>query len=804
MKLKARIINAVTQFVAKITGGVVQDESAEVLEGNITEGMPKLIREAGAEGAVLLKNEGVLPISKDREISVFGRVQYDYFATGYGSGGDVRKPYVVNLIDGFKNCEELKVNDYLADVYKDWVIKNEADHGFWAHWPRSHPEMPLTDAIVQKAHETSNDAIIVLGRSAGEDRENTLEKGSYFITDEEFKMISMVAKYYDNIIMLFNIGSIMDMSFMKVFDDKIKAAMIVWQGGMESGNSIADLISGKVSPSGHLSDTIAKDYNDYPCAKDFGKKEFNNYVEDIYVGYRSYETFAKDRVLYPFGFGLSYTKFAQEISKVEEFDKLLRISVKVQNTGNFKGKEVVQVYLQKPNAPIDNPYRQLVGFTKTKELAPNEEEIVSIEVPYDLMKMYDETGVTGFKSSYVIEKGDYVFSIGNNVRDAKDVYKITKTQDECIQTLSEVMAPKYPFSVIVNENGQIGHKDVHTATIDLKGLIDSRVPQDIPLTGDKGYKLKDVKDGKVTIEDFVAQLSIDELEAITRGDYIMNSPLGAPGNAGAIGGVLQSMRDKGIPAMITSDGPSGIRLFTSCSLIPIGTMLACTFNAPLVEELHKKLGWEMVDRGSDCLLSPGMNIHRSPLCGRNFEYFSEDPYLSGKSAAAVVKGVQSNGVSACPKHFACNNQETKRTTNDSRVSERALREIYLKGFEICINDAKPKSIMTSYNKINGVWNHYNFELCDTVLRNEWKYEGLVMTDWWMQSSKSPEYPIKNQAYRVKSRVNVFMPGGKRVGKKVPDGSVVKALENGGLKLGELQRNAIDILKALMTLEVKYK
>ena len=797
MTFKAKIVNAMTKLIAKITGGTAQDESAGILEGKITDGMPELIREAGAEGCVLLKNEGVLPISKDRQISIFGRVQYDYFATGYGSGGDVRKPYVVNLIDGLKNCADLSVNDYLADVYAEWVKNNPADHGYWAHWPRSHPEMPLTDEIVKKAHETSNDAIVVLGRSAGEDRENALEEGSYYITQEERDMISKVAKQFDNIILLLNIGSIMDLSFVAEYKDSIKAVMIVWQGGMESGNSIADILSGKVSPSGHLADTIAKDYNDYPCAKDFGDPVYCNYVEDIYVGYRFFETFKKDRVLYPFGYGLSYTTFAQDLVKVDDLIKGLKIDVKVKNTGNFAGKEVVQVYLQKPNAPIDNPYRQLVGFVKTKTLAPNEEEVVSIEVPYDLMKMYDEEGVTGFKSSYVIEAGDYIFSIGNNVRDAKDVYIINKKQHECVQVLSEVMAPKYEFNVIKNDNGKIGKRPVHTVTINLKGLIDSRRPDDIPYTGDKGFKLKDVKEGKVSMEEFVGQLSVDELEAITRGDYTMDSPLGAPGNAGAIGGVLQSMRDKGIPAIITTDGPSGIRLYTSCSLIPIGTALACTFNYPLVETLHKKLGWEMTDRGSDVLLSPGMNLHRSPLCGRNFEYFSEDPFLSGKSAAAVVNGIQSNGVSACPKHFACNNQETKRTKTDARLSERALREIYLKGFEICINEAKPKCIMTSYNKINGVWNHYNFELCDTILRQEWKYEGLVMTDWWMQYTKSPEYPIKDQAYRVKSRVNVFMPGGKRLGKKKPDGTVKKALANGGLTLGELQRNAIDVLRVLM-------
>ena len=233
-----------------------------------------------------------------------------------------------------------------------------------------------------------------------------------------------------------------------------------------------------------------------------------------------------------------------------------------------------------------------------------------------------------------------------------------------------------------------------------------------------GIQLRDVRDGKATMDDFVAQLDLTELEAISRGAYIMNSPLGVPGNAGVYGGVLPSLREKGVPPVTTTDGPSGIRLYSCCSLLPIGTLLACTFDEALVEEVYKAVGAEMRDKGTDVLLGPGINIHRNPLCGRNFEYYSEDPLVTGKIAAAAVRGLQSNGVSACVKHFACNNQEFRRSTNDSRLSERALREIYLKGFEICVNEAAPQNIMTSYNKINGVHGHYQYELCTTILRGE--------------------------------------------------------------------------------------
>ena len=282
----------------------------------------------------------------------------------------------------------------------------------------------------------------------------------------------------------------------------------------------------------------------------------------------------------------------------------------------------------------------------------------------------------------------------------------------------------------------------------------------------------------------------------------MDSPLGPKGNAGAYGGVLESLRDKGIRPIITTDGPSGIRLISCCSLLPIGTLLACSFNTRLVEQLYTIVAKEMKEKGTDVLLAPGMNIHRNPLCGRNFEYFSEDPYVSGKMGAACVKGIQSQGGSACPKHFACNNQELCRNTNDSQISERALREIYLKAFEICIKDSQPKNIMTSYNKINGVWCHYNYDTCVTVLRNEWGYEGNVMTDWWMKPSKSIEFPnMRDQAYRIRSGVNLLMPGGDRITNGKPDGTLLATLgKPNGITLGEIQQSAKYILKSVMDIE----
>jgi beta-glucosidase len=355
-----------------------------------------------------------------------------------------------------------------------------------------------------------------------------------------------------------------------------------------------------------------------------------------------------------------------------------------------------------------------------------------------------------------------------------------------------------------NECGELipEFENAPLATINLRDIILKKLPNEIEYTGDKGIKLTDVKSGKNILDEFIAQLNITELEALSHGHYTMDSPLGNKGNAGAFGGITQSLRAKKVPAVVTTDGPSGIRIRSCCSLLPNGTALACSWNTDLVTELYTLIGNEMKEKGSDVLLAPGMNIHRSMLCGRNFEYFSEDPIISGKIASAVVKGVQSAGVSACPKHFACNNQETNRTYNDSRVSERALREIYLKGFEICVKEAKPLNIMTSYNKINGVWGHYHYELCTMILRNEWGYTGNVMTDWWMRSANSHEFPqLRDNAYRVRAGVDVLMPGGKRSGRKKPDGTLLETYKKeNGITLGEMQQVARNVLNLCLKLD----
>lgn len=811
MKLSEKISRKVYNIAGKFVNSLSQSQGeGDKTDKTVTEGMPELVRSVAAEGAVLLKNNGVLPFKSDDNIALFGRTQIETFFVGYGSGGDVNEPYKVNYLEGLRNCKDLNINTELAEMYKEWCADNPVDEGVWGRWPRYFPEMPISLSEIKNASKISNRAVVFIGRSSGEDRENALEQGSYYLTDEELEIIKNATDSFENTVIVLNIGSIIDFSWLEKFGDKIGAVLISWQGGMESGNALADLLCGKISPSGKLTDTIAVNYEDYPSSSDFGAREYNNYTEDIFVGYRYFSTFAQDKVIYPFGFGLSYADFEFDSLISEEIDNNIHLVVNVKNISDkYSGKETLQIYYSADGTELINPERQLVAFAKTDIIEPGQSQKLELNFPIMSLASYDDSGVTGFANSWVLEKGSYSIYVGTDCVNAKLCYKFDVEKSICIDRLSQVSAPAFEFDRIADYKVKNGNKypvlkPVPVSKTNLKDIILSGIPADITYTGDRDIKLNDVKNGKASLDDFVAQLSTGELEAISRGDYIMGSALGAKGNAGVLGGVLPSLRDKGIEPVTTTDGPSGIRLSASCSLLPIGTLLACTWNENLIEKLYSAVGAEMAVKGSDILLAPGMNIHRSPLCGRNFEYFSEDPFLTGKIAAAFVRGIQSSGLSACPKHFACNNQETNRCHNDSRLSERALREIYLKGFEICVKESSPKCIMTSYNKINGVWGHYNYELCTTVLRNEWGYKGMVMTDWWMRKSKSPEFPnIRDNAYRVRAQVDVLMPGGNRTGRKKPDGTLLKTYgKSDGIQLGEMQRTAKNVIGLVLSIDKK--
>lgn len=765
------------------------------LEEKPYEPLAKLARRVAADGCVLLKNENhILPLEKEDKISIFGRTQIDYIKSGTGSGGLVHTEYTVNIIDGVLKNPKISVNTELVDIYRQWIKENPFDEGKgWATEPWFQKEFVPDDSIVKTAREKSDVAIIVIGRTAGEDRDNAPQRGSWYLTDEEETLLGVVSKYFENTAVLLNVGNIIDMKWVEKYN--IKSVMYIWQGGQEGGNAVADVLCGDVTPSGKITDTIAKDISLYPGIKNFGNQLQNIYAEDIYVGYRYFETFAKDDVLYPFGFGLSYTEFERCIKSVSEDNGKITIDVSVKNIGEFSGREIVQVYFEAPQGLLGKSVRELCAFAKTRLLEPQAEEILHLEFEIENMAAYDDSGVTGNKSCYLLEKGDYNIYAGSCVRCAEKVYTYTVEETKAVKKCSEALAPTQEFEIMYPNAKDGGFEPAYRSapqrTIDYDKRIKSEMPCEIMPTEDKGIKLIDVKNGKNTLEEFTAQLSDVDLMCIVSGEG-MCSPKVRAGSAGAIGGITESLKKFGIPVLAVHDGPSGIRMDSGdkATSLPNGTAIACTWDTELAEALYEHISIELCTHNIDSLLGPGINIHRVPLNGRNFEYFSEDPFITGKMAAALIRGMSVYGNSATVKHFAANSQEYSRNMVDSVMSERAAREIYLKGFEYAVKEGGATSIMTAYNPINGIWCANNYELNTTILRNEWGYQGFVMTDWWPKLSHD-EAEVKNLKDLVEAQNDVYML---TADVQSFSTNLAESLENGGITRAQLQRNAMNILR----------
>lgn len=753
-----------------------------------------------AEGIVMLKNENnALPLDTDKEVAVFGRIQFHYYKSGTGSGGMVNVTKVVNILDGLVD-NGIKVNEKLLDTYRKWDKENPFDLGEgWGGEPWSQKEMPLDEGLVKETAKSCETAIVIIGRTAGEEQDNRLEAGSYLLSDDEIEMLTVVREHFKKVVLLLNVGNIIDMTDInRIAPD---AVLYVWQGGMTGGKGTADVLTGKVSPSGKLPDTIAYKASDYPSDANFGREKNRDiYAEDIYVGYRYFETFAKEKVLYPFGFGLSYTEFEIKTEKAEITEGAVKLSVSVKNIGSYKGKEVIEVYCEAPQGRLGKAARVLCGFEKTRELVPQEEQVVEIAVDIAKLASYDDSGVTGNKSCYVLEAGEYKFYVGSDVRSAECACSFEQGEDLVTERLTQSLAPVESFERIkpVCEGGafSIGREAVPVSEVDESARRLEKLPKEIAYTGDKGIKLWDVKNGKNTMDEFIAQLSDYDLSCIIRGEG-MGSPRVTAGTASAFGGVSENLNGFGIPAGCCSDGPSGMRLDcgTKAFSLPNGTMIASSFNKELTSELFAFMGLEMAANKVDCLLGPGMNIHRHPLNGRNFEYFSEDPFLTGKMAAAELKGMAGAGVTGTIKHFCANNRETNRHFIDSVVSERALREIYLKGFEIAVKEGGASSVMTTYGIVNGLWTAGNFDLNTVILREEWGFKGFTMTDWWANINVRGKEPDKTDlAAMARAQNDVYMvcPDGEK-----NDDNTLAALENGGIERCELQRNAANICGFLL-------
>ncbi len=744
-------------------------------------------------GIVMLKNDGALPLKQGGTAAVFGRIQLHYYKSGTGSGGMVNVSKVIGITDGLLDAG-YKLDEQLMNAYREWDEQNPFDHGEgWGGEPWSQKEMPLTDELVGGAASRADAAIVIIGRTAGEEMDNKLEKGAFLLSDLEEDMLRRVTSAFGKTVVLLNTGGLIDMSFMDRYP--VSAVMYVWQGGMVGGAGTAAVLTGEVSPSGKLPDTIAYEISDYPSDKFFGSGDMDCYGEDIYVGYRYFETFAKDRVRFPFGFGMSYTSFDITASDFKLDGNKVTGSVNVKNTGSTPGREVVQIYCSAPQGKLGKPARVLCGFDKTRTLQPGESQTLGFEIPLESVASYDDSGVTGHKSAWILEQGGYVFYAGADVRSASEAYSLT-LPETVVRQCKSALGPLTAFKRMVNSGGKPEFEDV-PLTGEAFPHDHAKLPAEIPQTGDRGIRLADVANGKNTLEEFTAQLTDYDLSCIIRGEG-MGSPKVTAGTAAAFGGVSDTLTALGIPCACCDDGPSGMRLDcgTKAFSLPNGTLLASTFDRPLMTELFTFMGLEMHTNQVDCLLGPGMNIHRHPLNGRNFEYFSEDPYLTGEMASAELAGLHSTGAEGTIKHFCGNNRETRRHFLDSVISERALREIYLRGFEKAVKKGGAKSVMTTYGQVNGVWTAGNYGLVTEILRDDWGFDGFTMTDWWANINRRGKAPDKSDfAAMAMAQNDVYMV--------TADGAAcndntLDSLKSGELTRGELQRNAMNILRFLTT------
>lgn len=752
-----------------------------------------------SEGIVMLKNEHqALPLKPHEEIALFGRIQFHYYKSGTGSGGMVNVSKVTNIVDGLQESG-IKLNQELLDVYHKWDNENPFDLGDgWGKEPWSQKEMPLEDSLAARAAKRCQTAIAVIGRTAGEEQDNSLTEGSFLLSSDEKQMLTTVRRHFSKMIVLLNVGNIIDMNeLLEIAPDSI---LYVWQGGMTGGTGTADVLTGKISPCGKLTDTIAKHVEDYPSAPYFGDPVRNFYSEDIYVGYRYFETFAPDKVLYPFGFGLSYTTFQIKTNDITELSDKWDFIITVTNAGSCSGKEVVQIYCEAPQGKLGKPVRVLCGYEKTNTLSPGESQTVTISVSKTQTASYDDSGISGHAHCFILEEGDYHFYVGTDVRHAVKTYTCTQNGTLVISSHQQALAPVEAFErikpVLSTDGYEPQMEPVPLSEVDETKRRLENLPKEIPFTGDREIRLCDVRKGTHTMEEFIAQMTDYDLACVIRGEG-MNSPRVTAGTASAFGGVSQELEALGVPCGCCDDGPSGMRLDcgTKAFSLPNGTMMACTFNRTLLTELFALTGLEMIANKVDCLLGPGMNIHRHPLNGRNFEYFSEDPYLTGTIASAQLHGLHQSGVTGTIKHFCGNNQETNRHDTNGVISERALREIYLKGFEIAVKEGHADSVMTTYGPINGVWTAGSFDLTTQILRNDWGFTGFTMTDWWANINRRGQAVDKSDfAAMAIAQNDVYMVCA--IGAENDD-NILASLENGTLQRSELQRNAANICRFLM-------
>ena len=801
----------------------------------------QVARWAAAEGMVLLKNEeNTLPLDPTAKVALYGIGAIATIKGGSGSG-DVNTREIVHIADGIRNAgvtlaneawlEDAKTRYYEARYAWRDVIWKKVDEGQRMFYAMAQTPF-VTPSGKEPVREDADTAIYVIARTAGEGADRHNVEGDYQLTKQERTELEQICALYDKVVVVINSGSLIDLSFLDE-EPHITAVLYAVQPGMEAGNAIADVLFGKVCPSGKLTDSWTYKYEDFPNAETFSylsglEKEY--YHEGIYVGYRYFDTFDVP-VRYPFGFGLSYTEFSVRETGVT-LDKtgsvpLVRVLAEVTNTGAVAGKEVVQVYASCPGTRLNKEYRRLAAFKKTGLLEPGaSEEVEMVLSLYDLAS-YDEA-----QAAWILEQGDVILYVGTCIANAAPVRAIN-VAEEIIFTKTEHICP---IQEALEEKQSDAEMTAVKRAADLKEVQESGLTvaqADVKIetiTYDPGYEDTDPE-----VRAFVDTLSVDQMIQLVTGDISagQGSTIGSagsrvPGSAAQTSGCAE---EQGLPSIVLADGPAGLRLNTSYQMIngvpkkedfskaieggffyrgtettegetyyqyttaiPVGTLLAQTWDPAVVMACGRIVAEEMEEFGVELWLAPGMNIHRNPLCGRNFEYYAEDPLLSGIIAAAMTLGVEQNpkcGVTI--KHFACNSQEDNRKGSDSILTERTLREIYLKAFEIAVKEAHPKSIMTSYNLVNGVHAANNYDLCTKAARNEWGFDGMIMTDW----TTTHQDPRCNAAGCVRAGNDVTMPG-----EPADHENIRQELEDGTLDIRDLKRSVARVVRCVWALTGK--
>ncbi len=741
----------------------------------------QVARKAAAEGMVLLKNEGILPLAKDAKAALYGGGAVHMVKGGTGSG-DVNEREVVEIWQGFLDAGITLTNRGWLEEYdriykkarEDWrqVIADELkrqDKHFFEVYSSHVFQTPAGDPIDESAVREADVVFYVLSRTAGEGADRFLAPGDYYLTDAEKEELAYLDRHTENLAVILNTGGAIDLAEILSLSH-LKGLICMSQPGMEGGHALTDVLTGNVTPQGKLTSTWALSYFDIPGAADYshnnGNVQTEYYTEGIYVGYRYFDSFEK-KTAFPFGFGLSYTTFDIRTEAVSAgADGCISVTAVVTNTGAVcSGREIVQVYVSCPQTKLAKERRRLCGFQKTRLLAPGESERVTIRLPAKNLVSFSEE-----QSAWIIEAGQYGVWVGNSSVDLTLSGVLLAERDTVLERVAHIHPLQEPLDELVcPEELRMAQEQEWKKLAEEKGLVP------IPFApGAEKPPVSEEKKEAVWAKELTAKLTKEQMIHMVTGEVSrgQGQTLGVagilvPGAAGETSGCLEE--EYGVPGVPMADGPAGIRLmksyevvretgvirnqgiygaveggiFADCTkhddadtyyqyatAIPVGTLLAQSWDPALLEEVGRAVAVEMEEFGIGWWLAPGMNIHRNPLCGRNFEYFSEDPLLSGYLAAGITRGVQSRaGTGTTIKHFACNNQEDNRKGSNSVVSERALREIYLRGFEIAVKTSQPMAIMTSYNLINGVHSANSRDLCTVVVREEWGFRGIIMTDW---------------------------------------------------------------------------